>query len=172
MQRLLIIGISGSGKTTLARELSHKLGLPLFSLDKLFWLPDWQMPDLDDWQHKLESIAVQDRWIVEGNYLGTHSILMPRADAVIYFDLPRRVAFYRVIKRYLAFRGQRRSDLPDGCEDKLDWDFLKYMWLFPRIRKPIIEAALETFVEEKKVYRIRSMKDLNDLHIFLAERPL
>lgn len=163
MQRVLIIGISGAGKTTLATQMSQKLGLPLFHLDKLFWLPNWQMPEMQDWQSKVQQLAQQDSWIVDGNYANTNPILMPRADTIIYFDFSRMVSLYRVLKRYFSHRVHSRPDLPEGCRERVDWEFIKYIWHFPKDRRPIIEEALEEFGAGKRVIRIRSAEDLAKL---------
>lgn len=36
-ERSLIIGSPGSGKSTFAKQLSQKMNVPVFHLDKLFW---------------------------------------------------------------------------------------------------------------------------------------
>ena len=36
MRRLIVIGGGGAGKSTFSRELSRKLDIPLYHLDKIF----------------------------------------------------------------------------------------------------------------------------------------
>jgi len=37
LQHIAVIGISGSGKSFLARDVTTKMGLPLFHLGQLVW---------------------------------------------------------------------------------------------------------------------------------------
>lgn len=41
-KRIMIFGIPGSGKSTFALKLSRLLNLPLFHLDKYFFVSGWE----------------------------------------------------------------------------------------------------------------------------------
>lgn len=36
MMRIIVIGCGGAGKSTFSRELSNKLNIPVYNLDKIF----------------------------------------------------------------------------------------------------------------------------------------
>ena len=50
MQRILVMGSSGSGKSTFARRLSGITGIPMVSIDALFWKPGWVESDRAEFQ--------------------------------------------------------------------------------------------------------------------------
>ena len=35
-----------------------------------------------------------------------------------------------------------REDLAPGCPEKIDWEFLRYVWEFPRKERPRVVAML------------------------------
>lgn len=168
MKRILILGISGAGKSTLASILGTKLKLPIYFLDKLFWKPGWQMPGADEWESQLKSLAKLDVWIIDGNYVSSYSTLMPRAELIVIFDIPRYWAIYRVLKRSLLNRlGLVRAvGLPLECPEKIDIEFLRYIWNFPRDRRPAIDESIQQFSNLKNV---RIIKNQNELRQFISE---
>ncbi len=37
MKRIIVIGCGGAGKSTFSRNISDKLNIPVYHLDKIFW---------------------------------------------------------------------------------------------------------------------------------------
>jgi adenylate kinase family enzyme len=71
------------------------------------------------------------RWVLDGNFGSTQHIVFPAADTLVWLDFPRTVCLYRVIKRLIAYQGRTRPDLPEGCPEKLDFEFLEWVLTFP-----------------------------------------
>jgi adenylate kinase family enzyme len=71
MQRIAIIGCCSAGKSTLAKVLSSKLGLPVIHLDSYYWQPQWVETATEKWIITHQSLITSDRWIIDGNYIGT-----------------------------------------------------------------------------------------------------
>ncbi len=120
MQRISVIGSSGSGKTTVARRLSRVLGLPHLELDSVFHQPGWEpLPD-PEFRARLEEFASGPKWVVDGNYTshGTAELVWPRADSVVWLDLPRRSTTWRVTKRTIK-RAVTREELWNGNREPL-----------------------------------------------------
>ena len=142
LQRIVILGNAGSGKSTLARQLGVQLALPVVHLDLLFWEAGWREPATEVFRERLRVAMAGDRWITEGNYARkTFDLRLPRADVVIWLDTPPVVCMYRVLRRGLS--GQPRPDLPEGCKEKVDADYLNFLmftWRFETQSKPEIEA--------------------------------
>ena len=67
-QRILVIGSPGAGKSTFAKELSKIIGIPVYHLDKVYWLPNFEKPNEDDFINKVDEIITKDEWIIDGNY--------------------------------------------------------------------------------------------------------
>ncbi|MGO9545280.1 MAG: hypothetical protein ACLPPF_10850 [Rhodomicrobium sp.] len=53
---------------------------------------------------------------------------LPRADTIVWLDLPRRVCFPRVVKRMAVNYRRQREDIGPGCPERLDFAFLKWTW--------------------------------------------
>ncbi len=81
-----------------------------------------------------------------------------RADTAIFLDLPRRICITRAVRRFLRDGRSRRPDLPEGCEEGLDWAFLKWMWHFDRDDRPQILERLRQSPAE--VVHLRSPADV------------
>lgn len=145
MQRLLVIGSPGAGKSTLAHELARRLGLPLYHLDKLFWLPGWIERDRDEGRAELAGVLAQDRWIIDGNYGSTLPMRLERADTVVWLDYPTHLCLARVFKRWWQYRGRARPDMTEGCPENLNLEFLHYVMMFRRAWQNRNAAALAGF---------------------------
>ena len=135
MERIIIIGCGGAGKSTLARQLGEKLNLPVVHLDKLFWKPGWVSlsPEEFDVVHR-EAIA-QERWIIDGNFDRTMPERLGRCDTVIYLDFSRFACLMGVVKRILTTYGTVRPDMGEGCPERVDWEFLKWVWNFNKNKR-------------------------------------
>lgn len=145
MERILITGCSGAGKTTLARGLSRKFNLPLIHLDQHFWQPNWEKPNMDEWYKKVEKMALEEKWIMEGNYASTFEVRFRRATMLIHFDIPRLLCLYRCIKRRMLTGRKVRSDMAEGCIERFELNFYKYIWSYPLEHNPIVYEAREKY---------------------------
>src|SRR4051794_11248985 len=101
MRRVAIIAsASGNGKTTLGRELARRLGVPFVELDALVHGPNWvETPD-DELRRQVEPIVDSGGWVVAHLYqrkLG--SLILDRADTVVWLDLPLRGGVPRLGRR-------------------------------------------------------------------------
>jgi adenylate kinase family enzyme len=143
MQRVLVIGISGAGKSTFARKLAPHLGLPLIHLDREFWRPGWRLTPRVEWWERVAELAAGERWLMEGNYANSLHLRLPRADTVLCFDYPTVKCLGRVLKRVATTYGQVRPDMAPDCPERLDWEFLRYVWRFNRLERPKIVTVLK-----------------------------
>jgi adenylate kinase family enzyme len=130
MQRVLIIGSPGAGKSTLSHALAARTELPLYHMDKIHWLPGWIERNRDEALAEVKQVLAQDRWIIDGNYGSTLPIRIQRADTVVWLDYPTWRCLGRVLKRWWQHRGQTRPDMTEGCPERLDLEFLRYVLMF------------------------------------------
>ncbi|NBF02191.1 AAA family ATPase [Pseudomonas sp. Fl5BN2] len=164
MQRIVILGNAGSGKSTLAREIGSRLGLPVVHLDRLFWEPGWIEADNPVFRSRVLQAIGGDEWICEGNYARrTFDLRLPRADLVIWLDTPRATCLRRVMLRSALKRP--RADLPAGCAEKLNKEFLKFLhfiWNFDRVNRPGIEAVRSAIGPLVPVIHLRSARQISE----------
>lgn len=158
MRRVLIIGPCGAGKSTLSAQLGQKLNLPVFHMDKLNWNPGWVESSKDEIRERLSGIVATERWLIDGNYGGTLTPRLERADTVVYLDFPIRLCVSRLLRRIWTYRGRTRPDMTEGCPERFDLEFLIYLMRWnsgPRVRT---EQKLKG--HEDKVIRLRSPHEL------------
>ena len=135
MERVLIIGCGGAGKSTLARQLGQKLGLPVVHLDSIFWLPGWVEMEKDTFDERVRQELRKDKWIMDGNYNRTMPERLQYCDTVIYLDFSRWACLYGIFKRLLSNIGKTRPDMGAGCKEKVDWEFVKWVWNFNKNKR-------------------------------------
>jgi adenylate kinase family enzyme len=166
MKKVLIIGSSGAGKSTLSKKLSEKTGLKIIHLDKIYWKPNWTEPEKNEWKRTLVKVMQDEAWIMDGNYSGTLDLRLPACDTVIFLDMPPAVCVYRVLKRVAFSYKKTRSDMAEGCPEKFDWEFLKWIWDFENRSKWKMERLLKQYENEKTIIRLKSKREVKN---FLLE---
>jgi adenylate kinase family enzyme len=165
MRRVLVIGCGGAGKSTLARELAVRTGLPLVHLDRLYWKPGWTQTPPAEWQAVVRGVIAGERWLLDGSYGSTLELRLAAADTAIYLDLPRRTCLRRALSRWLRGRGRTRPDLPDGCPESFDLEFLRWIWSYPTRHRPRTLARLDEF--ERHGGRVVVLRTAADTRAFL-----
>ena len=102
---------------------------------------------------------------MEGNYARTVHIREPYADTVIYLELPLHVCLYRVLKRRVQFHGKTRQDIGEGCKEKMDKAFLKFIITTYSARKKSMKERMERYAEEGKT--VHYLKTQGEIQGFL-----
>jgi adenylate kinase family enzyme len=174
MQRVAIIGSGGAGKSTLARELGRITGLPVHHLDRYMWQSGWVMRPDDEEDRILLDLASRDRWIIDGNYGRTMPVRLAAADTIIFLDLSNWLCAWRIVRRAIEGMrsGQVRSDMADGCLEECDWEFIKWVWNYPRRSRPKVLNWLEQHRGRATVYRLRTPREIRELaQLFDAVTP-
>jgi adenylate kinase family enzyme len=109
-----IQGISGSGKTTLGRDLAERLGVVSVETDALVHGPGWSETDDTTLRARLAPVLAEDGWVIDSDYrrkLGT--LVLERADTVVWLDLPLHVCLRRLWGRTIP-RIRQRQELWNG----------------------------------------------------------
>lgn len=135
MERIMIIGCGGAGKSTLARQLGEKLNIPVVHLDKLFWHPGWVESSKEEIDEKIRIEMEKPQWIMDGNYNRTLPERLKCCDTVIYLDFSRVSSLLGVAKRIITTYGRVRPDMGEGCPERIDLDFLKWVWNFNKNKR-------------------------------------
>jgi adenylate kinase family enzyme len=160
MKKIMVIGSSGAGKTHFSRKLSEKFGIPLIHLDKIYWQPGWNEPTKEEWKATLADMLDRDSWIIDGNYGATIEMRLAAADTVFFLDMRRTLCIWRVIRRTLRFFRRGRPDMAEGCYERLNLEFLSFVWNYPKRSKPKIEKLLNKVEAEKKIIRFKSPREV------------
>lgn len=127
--RICIFGRPGSGKSTVAYKLAEKMKVPLYHLDKYFYVGGWVERDYQEFINIQQCMVNQDAWIIDGNSLKSLEMRYARAQVCLYFNFPRSVCLLRLIKRYFV-KNRAIDDRAEGCQEALRWRLIKYMWTY------------------------------------------
>ncbi|MFJ7934064.1 topology modulation protein [Sporosarcina sp. NPDC096371] len=166
MNKIMVIGVSaGVGKSTFARRLSELTGIEVTHLDRLYWKPNWVEALPEEFSEAQQQVVQNERWIIEGNYTGTFNIREPHADTVIYLELPLRVCLYRVLKRRVQYHGKVRLDIAEGCKEKMDKAFLKFIVTTYGARKKTMVERMQRYTQEGKT--VHYLKNRKQIEVFL-----
>lgn len=160
MNRVLVIGSAGAGKSTFSRRFAEITGLPLIHLDRLFWKPGWVETDKAEWRELVERALEGERWIIDGNYGGTMEMRLAACDTVIFLDLSRFLCTYRVLKRVFTYRKGSRPDMAEGCDERLDLQFARFVWNYPNRSRPNVLERLECVRNSNTIITLRSRRDV------------
>jgi adenylate kinase family enzyme len=140
LKRILVIGNPGAGKSILARSLGEILELPVTHLDRHFWNPGWVVTPTEDFRKQVAEMVVRDEWIIDGTFMSSLELRLPRAEGVIFLDFPTPICMRRIFQRVFEHRKSSRPDMAEGCSERVDLVFFKYTLTFRRkIRPSLIE---------------------------------
>ncbi len=151
MERIVIIGCGGAGKSTLAREMGKITGIPVVHLDQFFWKPGWVEAMPEEFDALLTVALEKPRWIMDGNYNRTMPQRLEKSDTIIYLDFSRWACLRGVLKRIITTYGRVRPDMGAGCPERLDWEFLVWIWNFNREKREKFYRILNEHPEKTTI---------------------
>ena len=160
--KIAVIGYSGAGKSTLARALGGRYGIPVLHFDRVHHAPGWQERDKAEAHRIAHEFMEQPQWVIDGNYTKyEYERRMAEADKIILLDFPRLNCFVRAWKRYFRYRGRTREDMCEGCPEKMDLEFMRWiLWEgHGKQKKKWLAAGLEQYWD--KVTVLRSQKEID-----------
>ena len=128
--KIVITGYSGSGKSTLCRMLCKQYRVPALHMDTVQFLPDWEIRAETDKQNIVSSFldSNPDGWVIDGNYSKlSFERRAAEADIIIQMLFGRISCLLRCVRRYRRYKGKSRPDMAEGCNEKFDSAFIKWI---------------------------------------------
>jgi len=101
-------------------------------LDQLWWKPGWQNVSVEEFDEQLDAVLEREKWIIDGNFSRTMPLRLRYCDTIIYLDYSRWECLLGMTQRVLGSYGKLRPDMAEGCPERFDWEFVKYIWNFNR----------------------------------------
>ena len=164
MNKIAVFGKPGGGKSTFSKKLSIATDIDLFHLDLIEYQKNGEKVDSSQYSKIHEELIHSDHWIIEG--LGTLNSFWSRieaADTIIYIDLPYRVHYWWVMKRFLKSLFVKPEGWPDGSSVlKGTIASIKILRMSPKFWTPEFYFKLQESASNKRLYRINSISELND----------
>ena len=159
MDRICIIGGSGTGKTTLANNLGKQLNLPIYHIDGIHHLQNWEIRDKEERDKIILEKTAEDKWIIDGTYRSTLKQRLERSDFVIYLDYSTIAQVKGTFRRFVKNHGKEKPEIP-GCKEKMDW---KFFWWVVNWRKNKRQMIIETLkqIDNEKIHIFKTRRQLN-----------
>lgn len=158
MKRIFITGNAGSGKTTLSKKIGKILCIDPFSLDKVVWKPGWVMAPAMERSIQIRHLIKPNQWIIDG----VSKDILKAADTIIFLDCPRRISYWRVLKRNWRYLFKSRPELPKNCPEILiTKKLIQIIWNFQRLVRPGILDYIEEHKDSKNIFHLRNNSDIN-----------
>lgn len=169
--RILVVGCSGGGKSTLSQWIAARFDLIYISIDRdVLWLPGWKERDKREQRQIVANRVLERRWIMDGTNPSTFDLRLPRTDLVIWLRMPRLLCIWSVVVRWIRWFGRTRPDMAPGCFEKVEWQFLRFIWTYEQKFNPRIIAGLIEHGPEVPVFEMKSRGEMRRL-LDLLGRP-
>ena len=131
MPRICIVGNAGSGKSTLSKALGVVLEVPIYHLDRHLLTRSLDKREPDEYTRIHQKLILEENWIIDGNYEKVLRERISRATLVVFLEISRFTTVPRVVRR--SFTGGQPADtIPDLAQDRLRWNFLKWVAAYRR----------------------------------------
>ena len=115
-KKFSVVGNSGSGKSTLSRLLGKKLELEVFTVDKVYWKPGWNLRPHEEFKVIHDTWLNSDSWIIDGvGYWKEMQQRLIQSDVVIFLDVSEDICIDRAEKRIEAEKYSPNQDVTVGC---------------------------------------------------------
>ena len=115
----------------------------------------------DEFMEEQNKLVAQKEWIIDGNHPWSFETRYSKADIAIYFDYPRSVCLWRLLKRYF-FKDRKIDDRAAGCPERLSKMLLRYMWNFQTYVNAYIPPLRKRF-PRVKYFIVHNDREADDL---------
>ena len=161
--KIAIIGHSGSGKSTLARKLAQQYAIPVLHFDRVQFRPNWEIRPQPSKEIMTKTfLDIHPSWVIDGNYSKlSYTRRMEEADVIVVMLFNRWRCLWRVTKRYLTYKNKTRPDMAQGCKEKLDWEFVKWILRDGRSKSARERYAWVLSRYPNKIIVVRNQRQLN-----------
>lgn len=161
--RIAVMGYSGSGKSTLAKYLSAYYDIPVLFLDTVQFEADWRVREGREAVSIVQEFMEHDQWIIDGNYSSfLQAERLQAADQIVLLQFNRFNCLFRVIRRYFRYKNTVRESMAQGCNEKIDLEFIQWILYAGRNRdkKKGYEEILLKYPQKTKI--LKNQKQLEN----------
>lgn len=159
MNRIAIIGGPGTGKSTLAKNIGKELNLPIYHIDGIHHLKNWEKRDTEERDKMILEKVNESKWVIDGTYKSTLEIRVQKSDIVIFLNYSTIARLKGIFLRYFKTKGKERPEIP-GCKEKMSLEFIKFTINWNKTKGSTIKEVLDRN-KNKKVLMFKNRKQLN-----------
>ena len=170
INRVMIIGGAGSGKSTLARMLGPIMGLPVVHIDPMDYTAGWVHRPAEETAQMIRETIASEQWIFEGNQTSSFPERIAQADMFVFLDLPTYLRLWRAVTRMMKNRGKTRPDSAEGCPERFDLWFMKWVVSYNGARRLAALDAMHRAPEHLECYHLKSRAEVQQFLTEMAVR--
>lgn len=159
IQKIAIIGGPGTGKSTLAKNLGKEMKLPVYHIDGIHHLKNWEIRPTQERDAIVSEKVKEPKWIIDGTYKATLEERVINADLVIFLDYSTIAKLKGILSRYFKNKGQEKTEIP-GCKEKMDWEFIQLTMKWNKTKRKIVKDILDRY-KDKKILIFKNRRSLN-----------
>ena len=159
INKISIIGGSGTGKSTLANNLGKQLNLPVYHIDGIHHLKNWEIRDKKERDKIILEKINESKWIMDGTYRDTLEARAENSEMIIYLDYSTIARLKGIFSRYFKHKGKERPEIP-GCKEKMSLEFIKFTIKWKKTRGSTIKSILEKN-KDKEIIIFKNRRSLN-----------
>ena len=123
VNKISIIGGSGTGKTVLADNLGKVLNLPVYHIDGIHHLANWEIRDKEERDKIILEKVEEPKWIIDGTYRSTLKRRLEKSDLIIYLDYSSVAQVKGAMGRFIKNHGKEKKEIP-GCKEQMSFKCL------------------------------------------------
>ena len=157
--KISIIGGSGTGKTTLADNLGKKLDIPVYHIDGINYLENWEKRDEKERDKIILEKVNESKWIIEGTYRSTLRQRLERSDLIIYLDYSSVAQVRGILERYVKGHGKEKREIK-GCKERMSLEFLLWTWNWRKNKRNSIIDNIKN-IDKDKILIFKNRRQLN-----------
>jgi len=159
INKITIIGGPGTGKSTLANNLAGILSLPVYHIDGIHHLENWQIRDKKERDQIILDIIKNSKWIMDGTYHSTLEMRVKNSDVIIFLNYSTFARLKGILSRYFKNKNKEKPEIP-GCKERMTLEFLKFTIKWNKTKGKTINSILEKY-NNKPVLIFKNRKSLN-----------
>jgi hypothetical protein len=126
----------------------------------MYWDTGWRQRSAAETRTLALTAIERDLWIFEGNNSDTMQERLGRADMVVFLDISTSKRLWRTVFRALRYYGRSRPDMAEGCPERFNWAFLKFVAGYANNGRLRALNFLDNVPEGKKVYHLGNNHDV------------
>lgn len=159
VNKISIIGGPGTGKSTLANNLGKTLDLPVYHIDGIHHLENWQIRNKKERDDIILDTIKNSKWIMDGTYHSTLEMRVKNSDLIIFLEFSIFARLKGILSRYFKNRNKEKPEIP-GCKERMTLEFLKFTLIWNKTKGRTINSVLEKY-KKKQILIFKNRQSLN-----------
>lgn len=159
INKITIVGGPGTGKSTLSKNLGKVLNLPVYHIDAIEHLENWEKRNSKERDDIILNKIEEPKWVMDGTYKTTLKQRVKKSDMVIYLNYSTLARLKGIFSRYFKLKGKDRPEMP-GCKEKLELKFIRFAINWDKEKAQFVKDILKEN-QNKNIFIFKNRKSLN-----------